>query len=46
MVKWKNLSYLEASWEKESVIAAPEKINDFRMFNRALDKESRNNMIA
>jgi len=44
-VKWKNLSYTEASWEHESLIANPQKINDFRFFNRALDKESRQSMI-
>ena len=26
MVKWKNLSYSEATWEQESVIGYPEKI--------------------
>lgn len=44
-VKWKNLSYIDATWERESVIEAPDKINDFRFFNRALDKESRQAMI-
>jgi chromodomain-helicase-DNA-binding protein 7 len=42
MVKWKNLSYSESTWEHESSL--PEylhKINDFKQFNRALDKESR-----
>lgn len=41
LVKWKNLSYLESTWEHESLIANPAKTNDFKMFNRALDKESR-----
>jgi len=44
-VKWKNLSYLDSTWEQESVIANPQKINDFRFFNRALDKESRQAML-
>jgi hypothetical protein len=26
MVKWKNLSYSEATWELESVISCPDKI--------------------
>lgn len=41
LVKWKNLSYLEATWEPESRLDCPGKIGDFRIFNRALDKESR-----
>ena len=44
-VKWKNLSYLDSTWEQESIIANPQKINDFRFFNRALDKESRQAML-
>jgi hypothetical protein len=27
MVKWKNLSYSEATWEQENVISCPEKIH-------------------
>lgn len=27
MVKWKNLSYSEATWELESVISCPDKIH-------------------
>lgn len=45
MVKWKNLSYLEATWEHESLLAAPNKINDFKIFNRSLDKEGRTQML-
>lgn len=41
LVKWKNLSYLESTWEHESVIGNSQKINDYRLFNRALDKDSR-----
>ena len=44
-VKWKNLSYTDSTWEQESVLACPSKVNDFRFFNRALDKESRQAMI-
>ena len=42
MVKWKNLSYSESTWEHESQLQDQlHKINDFKQFNRALDKESR-----
>lgn len=41
LVKWKNLSYLESTWECESNITNESKINDYRMNNRALDKDSR-----
>ncbi len=41
LVKWKNLSYLESTWEHETVISNPTKINDFKLHNRAQDKESR-----
>ena len=44
-VKWKNLSYVDSTWELESIISNPQKINDFRFFNRALDKESRQALI-
>ena len=44
-VKWKNLSYTDSTWELESIIANPAKINDFRFFNRALDKESRQALL-
>lgn len=45
MVKWKNLSYLEATWEHESLLGFANKINDFKIFNRSLDKESRTQML-
>lgn len=45
MVKWKNLSYLEATWEHESILSCPNKINDFKNFNRSLDKEGRQQML-
>jgi hypothetical protein len=38
LVKWQNLSYIDSNWEKESLLANPEKIQEFKMFNRALDK--------
>ena len=38
LVKWANLSYSDNTWEKESVIRLPSKIQDFRIFNKALDK--------
>ena len=41
LVKWKNLSYTEATWEKESNIANTSKLLEFRMFNRSLDKDTR-----
>jgi len=46
LVKWKNLSYLEATWEKESQISNISKISEYRMCNRALDKESRMSLIS
>jgi len=45
MVKWKNLSYLEATWEHESLLGFANKINDFKIFNRSLDKEGRTQML-
>lgn len=45
LVKWKNLSYLEATWEKESNIACPAKLMEFRQFNRSLDKDTRSLML-
>lgn len=44
MVKWKNLSYSEATWELESAVGVPEKIQEFRNNNKALGKEARNMM--
>jgi hypothetical protein len=41
LIKWKNLSYMSSTWEHESDLDASSKINDFRMFNKALDRESR-----
>ncbi|CAD8088106.1 unnamed protein product [Paramecium sonneborni] len=44
-VKWKHLSYLEATWEPESLIDCRLKIQEFKQFNRSLDKETRNLMM-
>lgn len=41
MVKWKNLSYSEATWELESVISCPDKIAEFKNVNKALGKDAR-----
>lgn len=41
LIKWKGLSYSETNWEKESALDCGSKINDFRRFNKALDKEGR-----
>mgnify|MGYP000875725821 CR=1 FL=1 len=41
MVKWKNLSYSEATWELESVILCPDKIAEFKNINKALGKDAR-----
>jgi len=41
MIKWKNLSYSEATWELESVVSSPEKILEFKNNNKALGKEAR-----
>lgn len=38
MVKWKNLSYSEATWEQENVISSPDKIQEFKNTNKALGK--------
>ena len=45
LVKWKNLSYTEATWEPESLINNPLKIAEFYRFNRALDAQARQEMI-
>jgi SNF2 family DNA or RNA helicase len=41
LVKWSGLSYLDATWEKESELDAPDQLNEFRQFNRSFEKESR-----
>jgi chromodomain-helicase-DNA-binding protein 7 len=37
---------MDSTWEHESDIANTNKINEYRMFNRALDKDSRNIMTT
>lgn len=38
MIKWKNLSYSEATWELESVVSCPDRILEFKNINKALGK--------
>ena len=38
MIKWKNLSYSEATWEQENLISCPDRIFDFKNNNKALGK--------
>ena len=45
LVKWQNMSYLDTTWELESIIDCPTLINEFRGFSRSHDKETRNNYI-
>ena len=45
LVKWANMSYMDTTWELESVIDDPIHIHEFRTFNRTLDKETRTNNI-
>jgi hypothetical protein len=46
LIKWKNLSYKQATWEHLSNINMPlSKLNEFRQFNRALDRDTRQLMI-
>lgn len=44
MVRWKNLSYSEATYELESEISCPDKINEFKNINKALGREARNQL--
>lgn len=44
LIKWKNLSYKDATWEPESLINNPAKISDYYRFNRALDTQARQEM--
>ena len=42
LVKWKNLSYIDITWEPLSSIKSYEKLLiDFERFNRSLDNGSR-----
>ena len=44
LVKWKNLSYMDSTWESEKHINVPGKILDFSRFNKALDVQARQQM--
>jgi Chromo (CHRromatin Organisation MOdifier) domain len=47
LVKWRNLSYLDCTWEPLSKIAENEKqLKDFERFNRSLDNSSRQKMMG
>lgn len=37
LVKWKNLSYTDITWEAESDLKNPSKIADYYRFNKAID---------
>lgn len=42
LVKWKNLSYLDLTWEPlSSIIENDKELRDFERFNRSLDNGSR-----
>ena len=42
LIKWRNLSYVDATWEPKSLIKEiDEKIKDFERFNRSLDNSQR-----
>lgn len=45
LIKWKNLSYLDATWEPFSKFKQyEEKFKDFERFNRSLDNPQRQKM--
>ena len=47
LVKWKNLSYADLTWEPLSTIKDNEKeLKDFERFNRSLDNGSRQKMMG
>ena len=47
LVKWKNLSYADLTWEPLSTIKENEKeLKDFERFNRSLDNGSRQKMMG
>ena len=41
MIKWKNLSYSEATWEQENAVTCIDKVLEFKNNNKALGKEAR-----
>lgn len=47
LVKWKNLSYLDLTWEPlSSIIENDKELRDFERFNRSLDNGSRQKMMG
>ena len=40
LVKWKNLSYTQATWECESALN-PQKLNYYRKFNKSIGRDAR-----
>jgi len=44
LIKWKNLSYMDSTWESEKDLNCPGKILDFCRFNKALDVQARQQM--
>lgn len=47
LVKWRNLSYSDLTWEPFSTIKDEEKLlKDFERFNRSLDNGSRQKMMG
>ena len=44
LVKWRNMSYNDATWEPESIINNPGMIANFMKFNRSLDTHARKDM--
>ena len=47
LVKWRNLSYCDLTWEPKSTIVHYEKmLKDFERFNRSLDNGSRQKMMG
>ncbi len=41
LIKWRNLSYVSATWEPLSLLSCADKLLSFRQHNRALDKDNR-----
>lgn len=46
LVKWKGLSYLEATWEPQNMLIPACKIDEFYAYNKALDIHVRQAMIT
>ena len=41
LVKWKELSYAESTWERESMFKHPEKVEEFMAINKMPNKDTR-----